>query len=80
MSEHDSGPASAVSGVVEDVKGKAKETVGSVVGNDDLRDEGRAQQDKADAERDVAAREAEAEKARAAADVAEARQRSAQDK
>jgi len=80
MSDHDSGPSAGVSGIAEDVKGKAKEAVGAVVGNDELRREGRAQQDKADAERDVSAREAEAEKARGEADIAEARQRAAQDK
>lgn len=65
-------------GVVEDVKGRAKEAAGSLTGNEDLRDEGRAQQDKAAAQREVAEKEAEAEKARAKADVHEARQRSHQ--
>lgn len=48
--------ADAVKDVVEDVKGKAKELAGAVTGRDDLRDEGRAQQDKADAHPDDAAK------------------------
>jgi uncharacterized protein YjbJ (UPF0337 family) len=78
MADHDSGPAAGVSGIVEDLKGKAKEVVGNVTDNESLRDEGEAQQDKARAERDVAAKEAQAEKARAEADVAEGAQRAAQ--
>lgn len=79
MGKHDSGPEAGVSGIVEDVKGKAKEVAGNVSGNEDLRREGEAQQDKASAERDVAEKEAEAEKARAKADAAEGAQRVAQD-
>ena len=75
MSDKDSGPVAGVKGVVEDVKGKAKEAVGAVTGNDELKQEGAAQQDKADAEREVALKEAEADKARA---VAAARGRAAQ--
>jgi uncharacterized protein YjbJ (UPF0337 family) len=78
MSDNETGPKAGVSGVVEDVKGKAKEAVGAVTGNDRLQEEGRAQQDKAGADRDVARKEAEAEKARAEAEVAEAEQRAAQ--
>ena len=59
-------PKKAVKGVVEDVKGKAKEAVGTVTGRDDMVREGKAQQDKADAQRDAAKKEAEAEAARAA--------------
>jgi uncharacterized protein YjbJ (UPF0337 family) len=79
MPEKDTGPEAGVKGVVEDVKGKAKEAVGSVTGNEDLRDEGQAQQRKADAERDVAAHEAKAERARAEAEAHEADQRAHQD-
>lgn len=78
VSDHESGPKAGVSGIVEDLKGKAKEVVGNVTNNESMRDEGEAQQDKARAERDVAAKEAEAEKARAEADVAEGAQRAAQ--
>lgn len=74
MSDKDTGPEAGVKGVVEDVKGKAKEAVGTVVGNDDLKHEGQAQQDKADAQRDVAKKEAEAEAARGAASAAETRE------
>ena len=74
----DSGPEAGVKGVVEDVKGKAKEAVGAVTGNDDLEREGEAQQDKADAKRDVAKHEAEAEASRAEAEAHEAEQRAAQ--
>ena len=78
MSDKKTGPESGISGIVEDVKGKAKEAVGTVTGRDDLRREGEAQQDKADAERDVATREAEAESARASANAAEQRQKAEQ--
>lgn len=78
MSKQDTGPSAAVSGVVEGVKGKAKEAIGAVAGRDDLRREGVAQQEKADAQRDVAEKEAEAEKARAEASAREAEQRAHQ--
>jgi len=71
MGDHNSGPAEAVKGVVEDVKGKAKEAVGAVTGRDDLTREGQAQQDKAEAQRDAAKKEAEAEAARGGAKAAE---------
>ena len=74
MSNSETGPKAAVSGAVEDVKGKAKEAVGTVTGRDDMVREGKAQQDKADAQRDVAKKEAQAESARAGAKAAEKRQ------
>lgn len=52
MSDKDTGPVAGVKGVVEGVKGKAKEAVGAVTGNDELKREGAAQQAKADAERE----------------------------
>ena len=61
MGDNKSGPEEAVQGVVEGVKGKAKEAAGAVAGRDDLKQEGQAQQDKADAQRDAAKKEAEAE-------------------
>ena len=73
-----SGPQEAVRGVVEDVKGKAKEAVGTVAGRDDLVREGKAQQDKAEAQRDAAKKEAEAESARGGAKAAEKRQQANQ--
>ena len=78
MSDKNSGPKEGVKGVVEDVKGKAKEAVGTVTGRGDLTEEGKAQQDKAEAERNAAKKEAEAEAARGAARAAEERQRANQ--
>lgn len=75
---NESGPEAGVEGVVEDMKGRAKEAAGAVSGNESLTQEGQAQQDKAAALRDAAAKEAEAEKARAQATAAEAEQRSHQ--
>ena len=77
--DKDTGPEAGVKGVVEDVKGKAKEAVGAVTGKDELKREGEAQQAKADAQREVAVKEGEAEKARAEATAHEAEQRSHQD-
>lgn len=75
-----SGPDEGAEGVVEDVKGRFKEAAGAIVGDDAKVREGRAQQDKAGAQREVAEKEAEAERARAEADVHEARERSHQDR
>jgi len=73
-----SGPQEAAEGVVEGVKGKAKEVIGAVTGRDDVKKEGEAQQDKGEAQRDTAKREAEAESARGAAKAAEERQKANQ--
>lgn len=73
-----SGPEEAIEGIVEGVKGKAKEVAGAVTGRDDLQREGQAQQDKGEAQRDAAKKEAEAESARKAADVNEAREKAEQ--
>ena len=73
-----SGPQEAVEGVVEGVKGKAKEVIGAVTGRDDIKREGQAQQDKGDAQRNAAKKEAEAEAARGAASAAEERERANQ--
>ncbi|MDT5255745.1 MAG: hypothetical protein QOD10_825 [Mycobacterium sp.] len=78
MGEHNSGPEEAVKGVVEGVKGKAKEVLGALTGRDDVQREGKAQQDKAASQRDAAKKEAEAESARSAAKVNEARQKAEQ--
>jgi uncharacterized protein YjbJ (UPF0337 family) len=80
MADRDGGVESGAKGMVEEVKGKAKEAAGAVTGAEDLRREGIAQQEKADAQREVAAREAEAEKARLEARAREAEQRSHQDR
>ena len=74
MADKDSGPEAGVKGVVEDAKGKLKEGIGTVTGNDSLKREGSAQQDKAESQREAASKEAAAEKARAEADIDEARQ------
>ncbi len=74
----DTGPEAGIKGVVEDVKGKAKEAAGAVVGNDDLQREGEAQQSKAEAQREVAEHEGKAEAARADAEAQEAQQRANQ--
>jgi uncharacterized protein YjbJ (UPF0337 family) len=74
----DSGPKAGVSGVVEDVKGKAKEAAGAVTNNEKLQREGEAQQSKAEAERRVAKKEGEAEAARAEAEAQEAQQKANQ--
>jgi uncharacterized protein YjbJ (UPF0337 family) len=71
----ESGPKAGLEGIVEDVKGKAKEVAGRVTGREDVEDEGQAQQDKARAKRDVAEHEAEAEAKRAEASEREAEQR-----
>jgi uncharacterized protein YjbJ (UPF0337 family) len=70
-----SGPQEAVEGVVEGVKGKAKEVARTLAGRDDVVREGRAQQDKAEAQRDAARKEAKAEAARGAAEAAEEREK-----
>jgi uncharacterized protein YjbJ (UPF0337 family) len=78
MVDRDSGPEAGAKGVVEDVKGKVKEATGTLTGNDSLKREGRAQQDKAESQREVARKEAEAEKARAKVVADEARERAEQ--
>lgn len=75
MGDQQSGPQEAVKGAVEGVKGKAKEVGGTILGRDDLTEEGQAQQDKADAQRDAGKKEAEADSARAGAEAAEERQK-----
>ena len=79
MSKKDTGPEAGVKGVVEGVKGKAKELIGAATGNEELRREGEAQGEKAGALRDVAVKEAQADKARVEAKAHEAEQRSHQD-
>lgn len=74
----DNGIEAGIKGIVEDLKGKAKEAAGTVFGNDSLQREGEAQQDKAESQREVAQKEAAAEKARVEADADEARERAEQ--
>jgi uncharacterized protein YjbJ (UPF0337 family) len=68
------GVGEAGEGAVEGVKGKAKEVIGKVTGREDLHREGQAQQDKGEAQRDAATKEAEAKSARGAARANEARE------
>ena len=74
----ETGPQAGIEGVTEDLKGKAKDVVGSVTGDEKLEREGEAQQSKAQAEREVAGHEAKAEAARAEAEAQEAQQRANQ--
>lgn len=78
MADKDSGPEAGIKGVVEDVKGKAKQAVGAITNNEDLKREGEAQQEKAEAQREVAEHEAKAEKARGESEAQEAQQRAHQ--
>ena len=79
MPNQESGPRSGVESVAEGVKGRAKEAIGAVIGDEDMKAEGEVQQQKADAERKVAEKEAAAEKERAKADALEAEQKIHQD-
>lgn len=74
MVQHNNGPRDAIEGVVDDVKGKAKEVAGVVIEDEDLKAAGHAQQDKARAQRTAAQKDAEAEKARLDAEIARNRQ------
>ena len=78
MAHEDTGPKAGAKGIAEDVKGKLKEAAGAVGGDESLRREGVAQQEKAAAEREVARKEAEADKARAEAAAHDAEQRTHQ--
>lgn len=71
----DTGPQAGAKGVAEDLKGRAKEAVGALTGDQSMRREGEAQQDKAAAQKDVARKEAEADAARARSTEKEAEQR-----
>ncbi len=80
MSNHERGGAQeGIESVVEGVKGRVKEAAGALSGDKDLVQEGTAQQDKAEAQKEAAKNEARAEKDRAAADLHEQRQRGHQD-
>ena len=72
------GPEAGAKGVAEEVKGRVKDAVGTLTGNEELEREGEAQQRKADAQRDVAKKEAQAEASRAEAAAHEAEQRAHQ--
>ena len=78
MADSKSGPVEFVRGIVEDVFGRTKQVIGVIIGRADLIEEGKAQQDKAEAQRNAGRKEAEAEKARGKAKAEEARQRAEQ--
>ncbi|OSC30733.1 CsbD family protein [Mycobacterium vulneris] len=73
-----SGPIELVRGIVEDALGKTKQVIGIIIGNDGLVKEGKAQQDKAEAQRNAGKKEAAAEKARGKAKAYEERERAEQ--
>lgn len=75
----ESGAKSGLRGILEGIKGKFKEATGAVADKESLRREGRAQQDKADADREAAKRETQAARARAEAQVQETRQEAHQE-
>ena len=76
--DRDTGPEAGAKGTAEEMKGRVKEAAGNLIGRSDLEREGEAQQEKADAQRDVAQHEARADAARAEAEAREAEQRSHQ--
>ena len=73
-----SGPLELIRGIVEGVFGIAKQVIGTVIGRGDMVEEGEAQKDKADAQRNAAKKEAAAEKARGVAKANEKRQQANQ--
>ncbi len=81
MSEHDKS-GQARKGLIDSVKGKAKEVVGAITGNDSLTTEGQLEQtqarDRMDANSAEAVADAEAEQARV--EAAEARKQGAQER
>jgi uncharacterized protein YjbJ (UPF0337 family) len=68
----------AIKGAVEHTKGKVKEAVGDLTGQDRLADEGRAQQDKGEATKEAGKDEMRADADRAAAETAKQRQQAHQ--
>lgn len=61
--------------VAEEAKGRAKEALGAITGSDELREEGKAQQEKAEKREEAREKEAEAQQARAEAQQAEAEEK-----
>lgn len=78
MVDSKSGAVEFVRGIVEDALGKTKQVIGIIIGHNDLIEEGKAQQDKADAQRSAGKKEAAAEKARGKAKAHEQRERAEQ--
>ncbi|WP_019813646.1 CsbD family protein [Saccharomonospora saliphila] len=67
-----------IKGAVEDLKGRAKEAFGTVLGNDEMEREGDAQQEKGQAQQAAAEKEEEAKRAERRASDAESREQSQQ--
>ncbi|BBY38385.1 hypothetical protein MMAN_25190 [Mycobacterium mantenii] len=78
MVDSKSGPIELVRGIIEDALGKTKQVIGIIINNDGLVEEGKAQQDKAEAQRNAGKKEAAAEKARGKAKAYEERERAEQ--
>ncbi|ATA29034.1 hypothetical protein MLM_2868 [Mycobacterium lepraemurium] len=78
MVDAKSGPVELVQGIVDDVLGRAKQVIGIIIGHNGLIEQGKAQQDKADAQRSAGKKEAAAEKARGKAKAYEKRERAEQ--
>ncbi|OBH43951.1 microaggregate-binding protein 1 [Mycobacterium mantenii] len=78
MVDTKSGPIELVRGIIEDALGKTKQVIGIIINNDGLVEEGKAQQDKAEAQRNAGKKEAAAEKARGKAKAHEERERAEQ--
>jgi uncharacterized protein YjbJ (UPF0337 family) len=72
MGDYQSTNEQAASGAIDDAKGRVKEAAGSLTGSDDLKREGRAQQEKGRHESHAAELRAEAAKVDAKAEAAEA--------
>lgn len=64
-----------IKGVMEDVKGRLKESAGTLFGKDDKQREGRTQQNKGESQQQVAEHESQAEQARQNAAASEQNQR-----
>jgi uncharacterized protein YjbJ (UPF0337 family) len=75
MGDYKSTNEQAASGALDDVKGRLKEAAGSLSGSEDLKTEGRAQQEKGQQQSQAAELRADAAKADAKAEQAEAEER-----
>ncbi len=64
-----------IKGVMEDVKGRLKQSAGTLLGNDQMEREGRTQQNKGESQQQVAEHESQAEQARQNAAASEQHER-----
>ncbi len=67
-----SGTKTGLAGVMDGIKGKAKQLIGKTVGNDEMTGEGLTQQQAGQAKRDAAKHESEAARHEAQADLSRA--------